>query len=181
MVLAMWPKGTLQDCGNTLTPGFHSRGGQGLTTRQYCQREQRAQGPLIPVNNTFPDQGNVKGIQVQAGRCGCGQQRPSPIRNVTGATPSFITERFAEKVQEGYRRMSHKVNIHLADGMKIAADSSFLCSTQFGSLTTLLKLIVMPKSTEEIILGYNFLQAFGSTITCSDRTASCTAKVQSST
>lgn len=70
-----------------------------------------------------------------------------------------------------------KTIIELVYGMRLKADSSFQCPVQFGSLAASLLLVVMPKATEEDILGCNFLRAFGTSITCSDRTASCAAKL----
>ncbi|KAI9577221.1 hypothetical protein GQX74_005755 [Glossina fuscipes] len=79
-------------------------------------------------------------------------------------------------MQGRYPRMPHKANIHLVGGLKMP--QTVLSPMQFRSLTTLLELIVMPKTIKEVIPGYNFLQAFATTITCSDRTASCPAKLQ---
>uniref|UniRef100_A0A1A9UIC6 Uncharacterized protein n=1 Tax=Glossina austeni TaxID=7395 RepID=A0A1A9UIC6_GLOAU len=55
-------------------------------------------------------------------------------------------------------------NIQVADGTRLCAGSPFLCPMQLCSLTTLIKFIVMPQDTEEVIRGYNVLQELGTAI-----------------
>lgn len=96
----------------------------------------------LPVNNTLPNQRNGRGSHRMREPTGP-NNHTSPIRNVTSKTISLN----ATKGQ------------YL--GSRIAADSFFLCPVQFASVIRLLKLIVMPKATEEVNLGYTFLYAFG--------------------
>lgn len=60
----------------------------------------------------------------------------------------------------------------------MSTNSSFLCAIQLGSLTTLIKIIVMPQAIDEEVLGDNWLQIFGTTITCGDKTTTYIAKSQ---
>uniref|UniRef100_A0A1B0BWP7 Uncharacterized protein n=1 Tax=Glossina palpalis gambiensis TaxID=67801 RepID=A0A1B0BWP7_9MUSC len=157
-----------QYCYNTSTTLGHGCGRQGVTTSECCQREQRAEGTY---QSTIFYRTREKTEQTIFET-----SRHSEHRWTTCATTSFITERILEKIQGRYPRMSHKANIHLVGGLKMP--QTVLSPMQFRSLTTLLELIVMPKTIKEVIPGYNFLQAFATTITCPDRTASCPAKLQ---
>uniref|UniRef100_A0A1B0B4L8 Uncharacterized protein n=1 Tax=Glossina palpalis gambiensis TaxID=67801 RepID=A0A1B0B4L8_9MUSC len=71
--------------------------------------------------------------------------------------------------------MPHITSIQLGDGTRVSAESSFLWPIHLGSL---IKFIVMPQRTTQVVLSNNWLQTFGTTIICGDRMATCIAEPQ---
>lgn len=80
-----------------------------------------------------------------------------------------MSERFAQEIWLRYRGIPRQAKILLAGGKMLEVDSVFMCPIKLRSLTSLLRFVVIPRAAENIILGFNFLQA----IRWADRNSSC--------
>lgn len=89
----------------------------------------------------------------------------------TGASVSFLAERFADTLQTRCPILPHTTDVMLADGSKHRATKAMKCTIRFGYKTRRLMCVVMPGATENIIFGYNFLKEFGALLHCAGHSA----------
>uniref|UniRef100_A0A1B0G239 Uncharacterized protein n=1 Tax=Glossina morsitans morsitans TaxID=37546 RepID=A0A1B0G239_GLOMM len=93
----------------------------------------------------------------------------------TGATTSFIVEAVAREIETTCRRDPYRMKVRLGEGAVLETSSAFTCPVRFGECATHLHLVVIPGAAEPLLLGYNFLKAFGAKLQCANKTVSCRA------
>uniref|UniRef100_A0A1A9V2P3 Peptidase A2 domain-containing protein n=1 Tax=Glossina austeni TaxID=7395 RepID=A0A1A9V2P3_GLOAU len=83
----------------------------------------------------------------------------------TGAAVSILAETFTRALEQRFKSTTHRTNIFLADETQLETGSILPCPLQFWNRTALVPFAIMLEATGAMLLGYNFLKAFGVTLT----------------
>ncbi|XP_070132417.1 uncharacterized protein [Drosophila bipectinata] len=84
----------------------------------------------------------------------------------TGATASFISVKLAESPEITGQRVAIRRRVKLVNGSHTKTRTAFQAQISFGNKTKTLNLLVMPGMVDSLVLGWDFLNEFGATVTC---------------
>ncbi|XP_073841503.1 uncharacterized protein [Musca autumnalis] len=95
---------------------------------------------------------------------GIGDQRVAATVD-TGATSTFISESLARSLRDDVQRTPCNISVTLADGSRRLVREAVEAKIYLGNQVRPTRLLVMPDSTEDIIIGLDFLSKIGARLT----------------